>query len=205
MNGRRDRAFYSFWQLCLYLRKLGKRVVLPSALPGEDNLASILDLDVVTAPALSVTVFLNWMKFGAKLDHACKLKAEVEHHELKGEKPPISELREKVKNEFGKLAGKYVTHMFKETRNHFNFSTIIAHGLGSFDLEVLLKLPLTLTTKCYNNLFTTFRLRGYFSPDQELQAHEEYLSFVDELRVNFSLFDQPTLLVPGTILMYQRT
>ena len=65
LSGRRDRALYSFRQLCLYLRKLAKRVVMPPALPGEDELAGILDLDVATAPALSVTVFLNQLKFGS--------------------------------------------------------------------------------------------------------------------------------------------
>ena len=172
---------------------------MPSGLPQEDVLAKILDLDVVTAPALSVTVFLNRTKFGAKLDRACKLKAEVEQHEMKGEKQPISELKEKAKEEFGRLARSYVTHLFKETRSHFNFSTIIAQGLGSFDLEILLKLPLALATKSHSHLFTTFRLRGYFTAEQESQAHEEYVSFVDELRLNFAVFDQPTLLVPDTI------
>ena len=34
---------------------------------------------------------------------------------------------------------------------------------------------------------------------QETQAQEEYLSYVDELRVNFSEFDQPTLQIADTI------
>ena len=78
LRGRRNRAFYSFRQLCLYLRKLAKRVVMTSALPGEDELAGILDLGVAIATALSVTVFLNRLKVGTTLDHASKLKAEQE-------------------------------------------------------------------------------------------------------------------------------
>ena len=137
LSGRRDRAFYSFRQFCLHLRKLAKRVVKPSELPEEDDLAKILDLDVTTAPALSVTVFLNRTKFGAKLDRACKLKAEVEQHEMKGEKQPLSEVKEKAKEELGRPARSYVAHLFKETRSHFNFTTLIAQGFGSFDLEIL--------------------------------------------------------------------
>ena len=133
---------------------------MPSELPEEDELAKILDLDVITAPAMSVTVFLNRTKFGAKLNRACKLKAEVEQHETKGEKQPLSELKEIAKEEFGRLARSYVTHLFKETRSHFNFTTIIAQGLGSFDLEILLKLPLDLATKCYSHLFTNLRFIG---------------------------------------------
>ena len=207
LSGRRDRAFYSFRQLCLYLRKLAKRVVLPTALPAEEDIASILDLDTTTAPALKVTVFLNRTKFGVKLDQACKLKAEIDQHEQKGEKTSIDELKEKAKEEFGRLARSYVTHLFKDTRGHFNFTTNIAQGLASFDLEILLNLPLSLATKCFSQLFTIFRLRGYFSQEQEAPAQEEYLSFVDELRVKFSEFDQPTLLIKDTIdfLMEQTT
>ena len=180
---------------------------MPSALPEEDELASILDLDVMKAPALSVTVFLNRLKFGTKLDHACTLRAELEQHDQKGEKTTIAELKDKAKEDFGRLARSYTTHLFKETLGHFNFTTNIAQGLGSFDLEIMLKSPLTLATRCYNNLFTTFRLRNYFSLHQESQAQEEYVSFIDEMRLKFAEFDQPTLLVPDTIdfLMEQTT
>ena len=37
---------------------------MPSELPEEDDMAKILDVDVITAPALSVAVFLNLTKFG---------------------------------------------------------------------------------------------------------------------------------------------
>ena len=112
---------------------------MPTALPGEEDIACILDLDANTALALRVIVFLNRTNFGAKLDHACKLKAEVEQHELKGDKPIINELKEKAKVEFGRMARRYVTHLFKVTRSHFSFTTIIAQGLGSFYLEIFLK------------------------------------------------------------------
>ena len=120
---------------------------MPPALPGEDDLAGILDLDVATAPALSVTVFLNRLKFGSELDHACKLRAEQEQQEQKGEITTIAELKDKIRDEIGRLARSYVTHLFKETRSHFNFTTNIAQGLGSFDLEIMLKFPLALATK----------------------------------------------------------
>ena len=159
------------------------------------------------APALSVTVFLNRVKFGSKLDQACKLRAELEQHDQKGEKTTIAELKEKAKKNFGRLARSYTTHLFEETRSHFNFTTNIAQGLGSFDLEIMLKSPLALATRCYNNLFTTFRLRNYFTLDQESQAQEEYVPFIDEMRLKFAEFDQPTLFVPDTIafLMEQTT
>ena len=71
--------------------------------------------------------------------------------------------------------------------------------MGCFDLEILLKSPLALATKCFSKLFMSFRFRGYFVATEETQAQEEYLSYVDELRVKFPEFDQPTLLIPDTI------
>ena len=86
--------------------------MLPTALTG------ILDLDIATAPALSVTVFLR-MKMGAKLDQACKLKAELELHERKGEKLTLEEVTEKVRDENGRLVRSYVTNMFKVNTKSF--------------------------------------------------------------------------------------
>ena len=110
---------------------------MPNALPAEEDIAGILDLDINVAPALSVTVFLNPVKFGGKLEHAYKLKAEVEMHEKRGTKLTLVELTNKARDEYGRLARSYVTHLFKETRSHFDFTAIIAQGLGSFDLEIL--------------------------------------------------------------------
>ena len=173
---------------------------MPNALPEENNPAAILDQDINVAPALSVTVFLNRLKFGAKLDHACKLKAEVDFHDQKGKKKKtLEELAAKTREDYGRIARSYVTHLFKETRTHFDFTTVIAQGLGCFDLEILLKSPLALANKCFSKLCMSFRFRGYFVATEETQAQEEYLSYVDELRVKFSEFDQPTLLIPDTI------
>ena len=114
-------------------------------------------------------------------------------------KKTLEELTAKAREDYGRIARSYVTHLFKETRSHFDFTTVIAQGLGCFDLEILLKSPPALATKCFSKLFMSFRFRGYFVAAEETQAQEEYLSYVDELRVKFSEFDQPTLLIPDTI------
>ena len=85
LQGRRYRGFHTYRHLFLYLRKLAKRVVMPKSPPSEDDIDGILDLEISVATALSFTVFLNRLKIESKLDHACKLKAEVEKHETKGE------------------------------------------------------------------------------------------------------------------------
>ena len=114
---------------------------MPKSLPSEDDTDGILALDISVAPALCVTVFLNRLKIAPKLNLACRLKAEVEKHK-NGQKLTIEELTDTAKEDYGRLARSYATHLFKETRSHFDFTTLIAQGLGSFDLEMLLSCSL---------------------------------------------------------------
>ena len=72
-------------------------------------------------------------------------------------------------------------------------------GLGSFDLDTLLHDPLSQAEYCFTQLFTSFRLRGYFSFGQEAECHEEYRSFVDELRRKYPELHQPVLFVRDTV------
>ena len=173
-------------------------MVLPSSLPTEDDIASTLDLDVATASALSVTVFLNCMKIWSKLDQACKIQTELELHERKGEKLPLEIVTEKAREDYCRLARSYVTQLFKETRSHFNFTTIIAQGSGSFDLKILLKSPFIGYQMLWQIVYDLPSPRLLFARSRDL-AQEEYLCFVDELSVKFAEFDQPTLLIPDTV------
>ena len=176
-------------------------------LPAESDLNDVLDLDLSATAALSVTVFLNRKKFGSKFDHAFKVRAEAELHEKKDEKLTLEELTTETRQEFGRLARSYVTHLFEDTRSQFDFTTMVAQGLDSIDLVILLKSPQSLATMCCGKLLMTFRLRWYFTADQETPAQEEFLSFADEVRASYADFDQPTLLIPDTIdfLLQQTT
>ena len=53
---------------------------------------------------------------------------------------------------------------------------------------------------CHRQLFTSFRLRGYFSLDQECLCSEEYRFFVDVMRQPFPQLIQPTLFVKDTVV-----
>ena len=59
----------------------------------------------------------------------------------------------------------------RETRCHFEFTTDIAKGLGSFDHEIILRLSLQSATMCFIELFSTSRLREHFTLDQESLAY----------------------------------
>ena len=72
-------------------------------------------------------------------------------------------------------------------------------GLGSFDLEILLTGSIEHALYCHRQLITSFRLKGYFSPNQERLCSEEFRSFVDVMRQTFLELIQPTLFVKDTV------
>ena len=55
----------------------------------------------------------------------------------------MDEFTVKTKDDFGGLSRSYVTHLLREARGHFDFTTDVALSLGIFDLEILLKFPVT--------------------------------------------------------------
>ena len=110
----------------------------------------------------------------------------------------------KTKVDFRRLSGSYVTHLLKGTRSHFDFTTDIVQGLGSFDLEILLKLPVALASMCFSKLYMAFQFHGCLVCEQESQVLDEYMSFVDEIRISYTEFDQPTLLITDTIDFLRR-
>ena len=52
---------------------------------------------------------------------------------------------------------------------------------------------------CFKNLFSSFRFRGVFQPEEETIYIEEYLSIIDELRRTQPEMQQPKLLIADTI------
>ena len=112
---------------------------------------------------------------------------------------PIDALANKTKNDFGRSARRYIADLFGAVQNQKTLTTDLMKGLASFDLNTLLHDPLSLADYCITQLFTSFRLRGYFTSDQEVECHEEYRSFVDELRRKYPELHQPVLFVRDTV------
>ena len=199
LSGRRDRSFYTYRQLCQFLYKLARRCSTPQDLPPEEIWPEILNLDLSTTTALSVTNFLSRAKFGSKLDAACKIKAGRDRLDNSNAELSVDTLSSRNKEEFGRAARSYVTFLFNSFQELKGLTNDLVKGLGCFDLEILLLGPIAYATYCHAQLFTSFRLRGYFTTDQETASGEEYLSFLDDLRRSYSDVAQPTLLIPDTV------
>ena len=176
LSGRRDRGFYTYRQFCHYLLTLTRRCASPNGIPSEDKWSEVLELDLKRVAALSVSEFITRVKLGAKLDIACKAKAERNVKDNQTEGLPLDALISKNKEDFGRAARSYVTHLFNSMQHQNSLTTDLVRGLGSFDLETLLTGSVEHAMYCHRQLFTSFRLRGYFSLDQECLCSEEYRS-----------------------------
>ena len=199
LGGRRDRSFNYYRELCKYLFAIAKRCVNAKNLPSEAEFTKILDLPIAEAKALNITEFLSRMKFGAKFDHACKVKADREKHDKKYQGEPIEAVIKAVKEEFGRLARSYLFYLLSETQSLKGLTTNIIRVLCAFDLNTLLVEPLELGKYCIGQLVSSFRLRDYYSPTEESHCLDEYITFVDDLRQRYTSMNQPTFFIFDTI------
>ena len=138
-------------------------------------------------------------KFGAKFNLACKIRADREKHDKKHEGVPVKEVISLVKEEFARSARSYLVYLFRATQGLKGLTSGIVKGLGAFDLSTLLVDPPELSTYCLRQLFTSFRLRGYYDSTEETPCYEEYVTFVDSMRQQYSGMSQPTLFIADTV------
>ena len=192
---RRDRGFHVYRQLCLFLFKIGRRCIRPKSLPQESDLSGILNVVMADAKALSVTDFIVRSKLDQRLDVACKVKAERELSESKGNRSTLPKRIKESKEEFGRLGRSYVAYLFQAAQNNLLLSSDTVKGLGSFDLDIIFCAPLEQAVHCFKRLFRSFQLRNYFAADDESICTEEYLSFLDELRKEMPGLDQPRVII----------
>ena len=192
---RRDHGFHIYRQLCQFLLKLGRRCMRPKSLPQENDLSAILSIAVSDTRALSITDFIVRSKLEQRLNVACKVKAERELSDKKGSRANLPKLVKEAKEDFGRLGTAYVAYLFQTAQSNLQLTSDIVKGLGSFDLDVMFRCPLSQALYCYKQLFRSFQLRGYFQPDEVSLYTEEYLSFLDELRKELPELDQPRVII----------
>ena len=192
---RRDHGFHVYRPLCQFLFKLGRRCIKPKSLTQESDLSRILNIAVSDAKALSVTDFIARSKLDQRLNVACKTKADKGLSDKKGNRSNLTKLIKEAKEEFGRLGRSYVAYLFHATQNNLQLTSDIVKGLGSFDLEIMFRSPLSQALYCFKQLFRSFHLRGYFQADDESILTEEYLSFLDELRKEMPDLEQPRVII----------
>ena len=196
---RRDRGFHIYKQLCQYLFKLGRRCIKSKSLPQETDLSGILSVSVSDARALAGPDFITRSKCDQRLNTACKIRAEKELRDKKGNRANLPKLVKESKEEFGRLGRSYVANLFHAVQSNLQLTSDIVKGMGSFDLDIMFRSPLSQALYCFKQLFRSFQLRGYYHPDDESICIEEYLSFLDELRKEFPDLDQPIVIISDAV------
>ena len=178
---------------------MARRCSSPTDLPSDENWQEILDIDLKTTTTLSVPAFLDRMKFYSKLDVACKVRAERENQDKKNAALTIKTLTKMNKHEFGRTVRSYVTFLFTFVQQTKGLSSDIVKGLGCFNLETLLIGPKTNAIYCHLHLFYSFRLRKFYTDEEEIMCCEELQSFLEDLRRNYPDLVQPTVFISDTV------
>ena len=199
LTERRDHGFHIYRQLCQYLFKLGRRCIKPKSLPQETDLSGILGIAMSDAKALAIPDFIARSKLDQRLKVACKVKAEKELSDKKGNRANLPKLVKENKEEFGRLGRSYVAYLFHAAQNNLQLTSTIVKGLGSFDLDIMYRSPLSQALNCFKHLFRSFHLRGYFQADAESIYTEEYLSFLDEIRKEMPDLGQPRVIIQDAV------
>ena len=188
LSGRRDRGFYTYRQVCQFLFKLAQRCSAPKDLPVDQDWPDILNLNLNDTTALTITEFLSRFT-----------KAERQTQETSNASLTLKALTNRNKEDFGRSARSYVAFLFNSMQKQKNLISDIVKGMGCFDLETLLLGPISHAVYCHLQRFTSFRLRGYFTTEQESESNEQYLSFLDDLDRCYPNLTQPTLLASITV------
>ena len=139
------------------------------------------------------------MEFDSKLDVACKVRAERDKQDKKNAALTEKSLTKMNKHEFGRTARSYVTFLYNSVQQTKGLSSDIIKGLGCFDLETLLIGPRSHAIHCHLQLFTSVRLRKFFTDEEETLCCEEYQSILEDLRRNYPDLVQPTVFISNTV------
>ena len=179
---RRDSGFFTFGELCRYLRKLCSRAILPKHTPADNDWSGVLQLSLDDCRELSCRDFLSRLKLKFDLEAASEAKAKKENSGKKNMAAVLSGLTETVRDTFAAQARSYIVFVIDSLLKDIRLTAGIVRGLGSFDLTVLQTQPMEQALFCFRALFHGFQLRGWVQENEESEYREEYVEFLDHLR-----------------------
>ena len=185
LGKRKDSNFFTFGQSCKLLHKLASRCAHPTSYPACDDWFGLLTFNVDKIVLLPPSDFLKKLKLRADLDQACRAKAEKDLTQKPGSSV-VAIFAEKVKGEFATNVRTCILRLLRLVREHVSLSSDIVQGMASFDPTVLFCLPQEQITRFFGELHTSFRLRKWLPEDSLSIYQDEYLAFVDHLRVAYS-------------------
>ena len=85
----------------------------PKSLPQENDLSAILGIAVSDTRAVSIADYIVRSKLEQRQNVACKVKAERELSNKKGNRANLPKLVKEAKEDFGRLGRAYVAYLFQ--------------------------------------------------------------------------------------------
>ena len=171
-------AFYLYRELCQYLLRLARRCVNSKSLPTEVDFTCTLDFSIAGDKALTLTEFLSRKKFGPSFDQACKVRAELEKHEIKNKVTTEDIVVGRLKTELARRALSYLVFLFSKTQGRL------------WPQQLAGQSPRT------GHIIFCPAIRQ-LSPEMlvQLKYLDEYVSFVDDLRQPYTGADESSYTV----------
>ena len=154
-------GFYTFGELCRYLRKLCSRALLPKHTPADNDWSCLLQLSLDDCRELSCRDFLSRLELKLDLDAASRAKARKENSEVKNLSAIIDGLTKTVKDTFAAQARSYIVFVIDSLLKDIRLTAGIVRGLAIFNLTVLQTQPRDQALFWFRALFHSFQLRDF--------------------------------------------
>ena len=181
-SGTSDCGFYTFGQMCRFVRRLASRCLISSSVPVEDDWLGLSSINLASATQLSSQQFLHRLRLEAKVATASKRKAESDLSESKGGKDAVDSLSTKLQEQFAIAARGYVCFLLDSVLKHDGLTAELTRGLGCFDPVVVFSMPLDLGLSLFQILFRSFSSRRWVKARDVDKYLDEYSGFIEDVR-----------------------
>ena len=198
LNKRRDSAFFTCGQLARFLHRLLSRIASATSFPLATDWFALLTHDLDTLVFLPPSDFLKRLKLRGDLDACSRLKAERDTSQKSGSLA-IIELAAKIKETFARESIVFILEFVRSAQSNCLMTTILAKGMASFDSHVLFSLSLDVASRCFGELFSCFRLKKWVQTGDLSLYRDEYLAFVDSLRITHPIYCSDPDSVPDVV------
>ena len=191
---RRDSGFFTFGELCRYIRRLCQRALLPKHTPADTDWSGLLQLQLDRVRQLSSRDFLLRLKLKTDIDQAYQQRAKKELNSKSDQSQTIEKLTKDIKEMFASQARAFIVNILESILGDIRLTAHIVRGMATFDLIVLSTQPMDQALFCFTSLFNTFQLRRWVFGYSEFEYRDEYVGFVDDFRNTCpSLMNSPEL------------
>ena len=175
------------------------RCFVADSYPSEADWFDLVNYKAASGVFMDTEPFLHRLKLTVRVAAACKLKAERVHFGKQTDKAIIAKTADDLKEDFATKAKNYIRFFLAEFLKQPGISSDIVKGLACFDPFVLFKTSQEFATSCFEQLYTSFRLRRWVLSSNASLCREQYLELLDHLRSLFPSPVDPVAAIPDVI------